>query len=651
MRYCPACHSVFPNEFRTCPKDQAELRTASELQPGMVLRGKYEILEKIGAGGMASVYRARHLAFNEVCAIKVVAARLSDDEDFLRRFRNEAVVARRFQHPHAVRVDDLDTTEDGRPFIVMEFVEGPNLREVVRREGALGLRRALTIARQVASALAAAHHLGIVHRDIKPDNVLLTSTGPDAAAKVLDFGIAKVKEGFFGGGEQIATRTGAVVGTPQYISPEQALGRRGDELDGRADLYSLGVVLYEMVTGRLPFESDTAMGIILHHLQTLPTPPHDVRPDLDIPPPLSAVLLRMLDKDRERRFRTSDDLITALDEVLALPLPERAASVNPAGADLRPPTPPRAVPADIDQADTRMMPKTPPVSSSRSMAPTPVPLPTVHIPLPIPGTPLPRTPAPPPLPVTGGRPAKKRPRVFSFLQFWAGLAIALYFVFGRGDSKRPRRAATASPAAAVAGENSPERDDRIEEAVEAALEDSPVTTDESISVAVDRGVVTLYGHVHARKPAEEADRLARGVPGVTAVSNEIQLRARDDHRASVPRAEAVLALPPPDGVAGAGPVPAVPGLPALDSALQKMTRDLPLRSLLRAGQRELARGRPEEAMHAFSAALSLDPGNPEAAAGLAAAGRMLSEQDRRQRSSPPAPPAPRAMPRPPDGER
>ena len=132
MRYCPACHSVFPNDFRTCPKDQAELRTASELQPGMVLRGKYEILDKLGAGGMASVYRARHLAFNEVCAIKVVAGRLSDDEEFLRRFRNEAVVARRFQHLHAVRVDDLDTTEDGRPFIVMEYVEGPNLREIGR---------------------------------------------------------------------------------------------------------------------------------------------------------------------------------------------------------------------------------------------------------------------------------------------------------------------------------------------------------------------------------------------------------------------------------------------------------------------------------------------------------------------------------------
>ena len=164
MRYCPSCHSVYPNEFRTCPKDQSELLAASELQPGMVLRGKYEILGKLGAGGMAAVYRARHLAFGEVRAIKVVNTRLADDEEFLRRFRNEAVIARRLQHANAVRVDDLDTTEDGRPFIVMEFVEGRNLREVIRHEGPLSLRRAVTLARHVASALAAAHEqIGRAH--------------------------------------------------------------------------------------------------------------------------------------------------------------------------------------------------------------------------------------------------------------------------------------------------------------------------------------------------------------------------------------------------------------------------------------------------------------------------------------------------------
>ena len=628
VRYCPACHSVFPNDFRTCPKDQAELRTASELQPGMVLRGKYEILDKIGAGGMASVYRARHLAFDEVCAIKVVAARLADDEDFLRRFRNEAVVARRFQHPHAVRVDDLDTTEDGRPFIVMEYVEGPNLREVVRREGALGLRRALTIARQVASALSAAHQLGIVHRDIKPDNILLSGTGPAEAAKVLDFGIAKVKEGFFGGGDHVATRTGAVVGTPQYISPEQALGRRGDELDGRADLYSLGVVLYEMVTGRLPFESDTAMGVILHHLQTLPTPPHEVRPDLGIPEPLSVVLLRMLDKDRDRRFRSASDLIAALDGVLALPLPERAA-------------PERPLPADIDRQETRVMPRTPPVATPR---PTPVPPPTLHLPLPIPGTPLPRTPTPPPpLPTGFGERARLKVKGRPSWLKWVGVAIAGYFIFGRSASAPKRAAGPSPPPAAVveldedaAAAQEAAQVARLKAAVEETLKESPRTREEAIYVDVDEdGEVTLTGHVHAREVAEEADRLARATPGVTSLSNEIELRAPGDHRATVPNAQAVPAVPPPPGP---------PGLPALDSALRMVTRDLPVAELLRAGRMHLARGQPEAALEAFTAALSLDPGNREAAAGSIDAGRQIEAKGRRRREA--VPPPPRRSPEP-----
>jgi serine/threonine-protein kinase len=224
---------------------------------------------------MAAVYRVRHLAFGEIRALKVVAAKLCDDEGFLKRFRTEAVVTRRLQHPNAVRVDDLDVTEDGRPFIVMEHVQGKNLREVIREEGAFEVARAAAIGRQVASALAAAHAIGITHRDIKPDNILLT-VGPDgqALAKVLDFGIAKVREGSFDVGPGYTpTETGMVVGTPQYVSPEQAMGKRGDDLDGRSDLYSLGVTLYEMITGRLPFESKTPMEMILHHVQTPPPPP------------------------------------------------------------------------------------------------------------------------------------------------------------------------------------------------------------------------------------------------------------------------------------------------------------------------------------------------------------------------------------------
>ena len=267
----PAIPSI-PNEFRTCPKDQKELLTASELQPGMVLRGKYEILGKLGAGGMAAVYRARHLAFGEVRAIKVV------EQPPGRRRGLPAPLPQRSGGgaPAAAperRARRRPRHDRGRPSVHRHGVRGgpqpprggPPARGALaaprgghRAAGRVGAGRR---PRSSASSTATS----------SPTTSCSPATGPAETAKVLDFGIAKMKEGALGDGRHVATRTGMVVGTPQYISPEQAMGRRGDELDGRADLYSLGVVLYEMVTGRLPFESDTAMGIILHHLQT---PPH-----------------------------------------------------------------------------------------------------------------------------------------------------------------------------------------------------------------------------------------------------------------------------------------------------------------------------------------------------------------------------------------
>ena len=314
MKYCATCQATYPPEYNTCPRDQAVLRHTSELVPGLVLRGKYEILEKIGQGGMAAVYRARHLAFGEVRAIKVVGPLLAGDEEFQKRFRTEAVVTRRLQHPNAVRVDDLDVTEDGRPFIVMEYVEGQSLRDVIRNESPLPVRRAASLAGQVAAALGAAHALGIVHRDIKPDNVLVTRDAQGGEhAKVLDFGIAKVREGTLAAGPGYTpTQTGMVVGTPQYMSPEQAMGKRGDELDGRADLYSLGVIVWEMVTGHLPFRSDTPMGLILQHLQTPAPVLQQVHPELALPRALATLLATALAKDRGQRFRDAGAMGDAL---------------------------------------------------------------------------------------------------------------------------------------------------------------------------------------------------------------------------------------------------------------------------------------------------------------------------------------------------
>jgi serine/threonine protein kinase len=599
----------------------------------MVLRGKYEILGKLGAGGMATVYRARHLAFDEIRAIKVVASRLADDEDFLKRFRNEAVVARRLHHPNAVRVEDFDNTEDGRPFIVMEYVDGSNLREKIRRDGAVSLRRAVTIARQVASALSAAHELGIVHRDIKPDNILLTGAGDQETAKVLDFGIAKVKEGFLGGPEAVATRTGTVVGTPQYISPEQAIGRRGDDLDGRADLYSLGVVLYEMVTGRLPFESDTAMGIILQHLQTPPRPPHELRPDLGIPEPLSAVLLQSLQKDRDRRFRTAGAMVAALDAVLALPLPDRAGAVPFATPPPHRPATPQPVPADIEDRETRAMPRTPPAGSPDTRAAIAMggaaaapslqsPPPGLTLP-PIPATPPPAgaTPPPmartlPPLPMMstqiGSAPRRKKRRWL----VWTIASFFIWVVFIRRSDRAPRArdtpspapSAEAAPAIAGADEDADVKDARLRAEVQRALYDSPKTRTQPITVDVDEGQVTLEGRTATMEAAIEAEVLARRVPGVTEVRNRIEHPEPPDARA-FPHIQ--ISIPP---------IPFRNLIPK--EAVEEMVKE---------GRQKLESEEYEAALHIFQAALALDPRHKEAREGLQEASRQIRDRAREER--------------------
>jgi serine/threonine protein kinase len=313
MKYCDQCRASYPNEFNVCPIDNSPLRLASELTPGMTIRDKYLILDRIGRGGMGIVFRVKHLAFGEMRAIKVVDPQLAEDRSFVKRFKTEAIIARRLQHPNAVRIDDLDTTEDGRPFIVMELVEGQSLKNLIVREGALPVTRALDLACQVADVLSVAHQLGIVHRDIKPDNIIVSNVNRADQVKVADFGIAKVKENTLNvGTAYTSTVTGMVIGTPQYLSPEQALGKQADKIDGRSDIYSLGVVLYEMLTGRLPFDADTPMGFLLHHLQTLPVSPSLLRPDLNIPSEVSALLAQMLEKDRENRCATANDLVRRL---------------------------------------------------------------------------------------------------------------------------------------------------------------------------------------------------------------------------------------------------------------------------------------------------------------------------------------------------
>jgi serine/threonine-protein kinase len=378
MRFCDTCRSTYPTDFTTCPKDQTVLRETDELVEGMVLRGKYEIKGTIGVGGMATVYRAYHLHLKEDLAIKVVSPRLTGDKDFLDRFRTEAVITRKLRHPNAVRLDDFDITEDGRPFIVMEFVRGEALRTVLQKNALLPVPRALDIARQVALALGAAHALGIVHRDIKPDNVLLiTQADGSDLVKVLDFGIAKVYDGETEVKNYTPTKTGIVLGTPQYLSPEQARGEKGQNVDGRADLYALGVMLYEMITSELPFQSDNAIGLLMHHLGTMPIAPHVRRPELNIHEAVSAVVMKALEKDRNNRFQTGEEfaqaLITARSSAMehqgaaeksitntfstaALAAAASGATVEPSAGLTRPS--PAAAPAKIQAAPSPQMAQT-----------------------------------------------------------------------------------------------------------------------------------------------------------------------------------------------------------------------------------------------------------------------------------------------------
>ncbi|HET7840315.1 MAG TPA: FHA domain-containing serine/threonine-protein kinase [Terriglobia bacterium] len=334
MKTCPACHTTYRTDYLICPQDGTRLVEVGVWPDGLVIRGKYKILNKVGQGGMGSVYRALHLAFDEERAIKVISAELMSDELFVKRFKYEAVITRKLQHPNAVRVDDIDEAEDGRPFIVMEYIQGQSLKKLIKEKGALPAERVCVIIRQVAEALEAAHKLGMIHRDIKPDNIVLIDAPRGEIAKVLDFGIAKLKEARMGGEAKLTlTGAGVLVGTPQYMSPEQAMGKRGDELDGRSDLYSLGVVMYHMLSGKLPFKADTTMAAILAHVQKPAVDIREMRPDLQIPVPIANLVMKTLEKDPNLRPPTARALIEEIDRATKLisATSSSAASTPPAG--------------------------------------------------------------------------------------------------------------------------------------------------------------------------------------------------------------------------------------------------------------------------------------------------------------------------------
>jgi serine/threonine-protein kinase len=276
-----------------------------------LLGGQFRVLEKIGTGGMGSVYKAEQPAMNRMVAIKILHPKLAGRKDLTSRFRREARAMSQLTHPNTVKVFMYGELEDdGSLYIVMEFLEGRNLNQTVRKEGPLPAERAIPILIQVCGALQEAHDLGIVHRDLKPENIFLSKQGGMADfPKVLDFGLAKVTERQMQPGSVILTQEGMVFGTPEFMSPEQAQGKT---LDARSDIYSLAVILYEVLTGKLPFSARTPMEYIQKHVTDPIIPLSERVPERKFPKGLDDVLAHALQKSPSDRFQTAGEFAEAL---------------------------------------------------------------------------------------------------------------------------------------------------------------------------------------------------------------------------------------------------------------------------------------------------------------------------------------------------
>lgn len=311
-RRCATCGTRFSNDARFCPFDGEPLEETNEPPPppdpliGTTIDDRYEVLGTLGEGGMGTVYHVRHRLLGRQLALKALRADLARDGDLGQRFIREARAAASVAHPNVVQITDFGNLPSGQPYFVMELLVGESLSAILRKGGPLPAARATRLLTQIVDALGAAHAAGVVHRDLKPDNILICPGPSGDIVKVLDFGLAKVA------GQSRLTKAGVVFGTPYYMSPEQA---SGDPVDERADIYALGVVMYEMFTGRVPFEADTFMGVLTKHIYVEPTPPSVILGGMAALGALEQITLTCLAKKPERRFQSMHALGEELSRV------------------------------------------------------------------------------------------------------------------------------------------------------------------------------------------------------------------------------------------------------------------------------------------------------------------------------------------------
>ena len=374
-KICTQCGAEYGPEQKFCPNDGSPLRAESSDDPliGRIIADRYHVTSLIGEGGMGRVYVAEHVRMGRKSALKVMSPTLAATADAITRFNREAANASRINHPNVAAIYDFGETPDGLLYLAMEFVEGESLHALVQRDGPLPIARAAQIIKGATDALSAAHHLGIIHRDLKPDNIMLARQidGSDWV-KVVDFGIAKSVATPGEGGGQTVTTAGVSLGTPEYMSPEQLAG---EKLDQRTDIYSLGLVLFNMLTGDLPYPKLTSKETLVRRLTSRPASLTAVRPGIAWPAPLQAALDRALDPEPDRRYASVADFGRAVVEAAAgTPLddPERtvrvAVPVRPTPALAA--TPDKRSPASVKPAGpgrTRVLPANQPKPASRGL--------------------------------------------------------------------------------------------------------------------------------------------------------------------------------------------------------------------------------------------------------------------------------------------
>jgi serine/threonine protein kinase len=360
MNTCPRCGSEVSTSDARCSKCGKELLDKKTGLIGKTLQDKYRIEEHLGSGGMCDVYRATHMGMGKEVAVKVLKPALAVDDTIARRFEQEARAASRIHHPHAINVTDYGIAEGGTPFIVMEFVKGLTLGELLRKEGAFSVERTANILRQACGALDEAHSVGVVHRDIKPDNIIIAEYDGSDWVEVVDFGVAKVLEDVKGRSD--LTGANIIVGTPRYMSPEQCEEK---PVDARSDIYSLGVVLYEMLSGEAPFKGDSSTRLLMAHASEAPAPLNEKRPDLSAN--LVAVVMRALEKDPALRPQRAGEFAREFEEAAELGQPAQAGASRGAFSRISVPlgeeepapviAPPVSGPSTLDDEATVVRPR------------------------------------------------------------------------------------------------------------------------------------------------------------------------------------------------------------------------------------------------------------------------------------------------------